>query len=207
MIVNTVNLGIKKIYTNSYFTFDIINSGTTDIFIYDSTVSSDNVFLNYIKYPVTIPISNMQSFNGYLKILDTNDSTGVNYVDFFTYYLSDGGSEIYDTYRYYLDYFGVMDKSYTNIQTINNIRNINNMLILFIDVYDILTEIPKVILSSIDNQEVNILPRTYKISSNKVIYLYYDNKLINRIIDNELKFIILSENKNNNILSISQRTI
>ena len=208
MIINNVNLGIKKVFTNSYLTFDVVNNGTTDLFVYDVTTSSNNIFLNYINLPITIPSSNNQTINGYLKILNMNDSTNNDYIDLFTYYINDSHNKVYETYRYYLNYNGIMDMLYTNIWTVSNIRNINNMLFVFVDFYDLTsTEFPKLVLASIDNVDYQVLPKTYRISKNKVIYMFQDNNIIGRIVNNEIKFIMLSNSNKNNILSFAQRTI
>jgi isocitrate/isopropylmalate dehydrogenase len=83
------------------------------------------------------------------------------------------------------------------------------MLILLIESNDDISTdtYPNIIIHSIDNQNVFVFPKIYRISTNKVAYIYQDSNMNNKIIDNNVRFNVIHSKKSFDVYKISYRSI
>jgi hypothetical protein len=202
-----IDIGSRELYSLKNFSFDIINNGSADLQIDSITVSSTNVELPYINTPFIIMQNTTYTIFGYIKILNAAISNRVDYIDFNVSWLNEHTIRIYDVYRYYLNYEGILYPAFYNIININSITFIKNMLIIYIDNDSTIDPHLNLILKSIDEFDYFIFPKKYKISDRKYCYMFNDNNITNKIIDNNIKFISTYNNKSIDINKISYRIL
>ena len=201
----SVELGIKELYTLKNFSFDIINQGSADLQVDDIT-STDNIQLEYINTPFTIVKDTSQSVKGYIKVINIGDSINNDYIDLNVSY-NDGENILTDVYRYYINYSSILYNTYTQVIELSNINYINNMLIIIIDSDNIINNFSSIILLSVDNESLNIFPIVYNLSDNKIAYIFKDDAIKNKIIDNDIKIFISNDTKNLELNKFLQRSI
>lgn len=143
---------------------------------------------------------------GDLKILNAGDSTGNDYIDYEVSWVDETSVTQTDTLRYYLNYDGIMQESFTQILKVTNISYIKNMICLLFDT-DITSAIPDILLRSIDDIDYNIFSRVYRISDDKFVFVFMDNTISNFVVDDNITFAIFSDSQNMEISKISYRTI
>jgi len=202
-----IDIGSRELYSLKNFSFDIINNGSADLQIDSITVSSTNVELPYINTPFIIMQNTTYTIFGYIKILNAAISNRVDYIDFNVSWINEHTIRIYDVYRYYLNYEGIVYPAFYNIININSITFIKNMLIIYIDNDSTIDPHLNLILKSIDEFDYFIFPKKYKISDRKYCYMFNDNNITNKIIDNNIKFISAYNNKSIDINKVSYRIL
>ena len=200
-----VDIGIKELYTLKNFSFDIVNSGSADITVLNVT-TTENIKMDFISTPFSIIKDSVYNINGYIKIVNINEVTNVEYIDFYVSY-NNGSEIIYETYRYYINYVGVIYNLYTQIIEVYNINYINNMLVLLFESDSNIEAFNSIVIISIDNVNVYIYPQVYKLSNNKIIYTFKDNYLKNKVIDNSIKFFISNQSNSIEINKMLYRSI
>lgn len=202
-----IDIGSRELYSLKNFSFDIINNGSADLQIDSITVSSTNVELPYINTPFIIMQNTTYTIFGYIKILNAAISNRVDYIDFNVSWINEHTIRIYDVYRYYLNYEGIVYPAFYNIININSITFIKNMLIIYIDNDSTIDPHLNLILKSIDEFDYFIFPKKYKISDRKYCYMFNDNNITNKIIDNNIKFISIYNNNSIDVNKISYRIL
>lgn len=200
-----VDLGIKELYTLKNFNFNIINQGNADLNITDITTTL-NIDINYINTPFTIVQDTSFNMIGYIKIINVGDSYRKDYIDFNVAY-NDGEVIQTDIYRYYINYSSILYNTYTQVIELSNINYIKNMLILTIDSDNVVENFSSIILLSIDDNMLYLFPIVYNISNKKIIYIFKDNSIKNKVIDNNIKIFLSNDTKNLELSKISQRSI
>ena len=81
------------------------------------------------------------------------------------------------------------------------------MLILTIDSDNVVENFSSIILLSIDDNMLYLFPIVYNISNKKIIYIFKDNSIKNKVIDNNIKIFLSNDTKNLELSKISQRSI
>lgn len=201
----SVELGIKELYTLKNFSFDIINQGSADLQVDDIT-STENISLDYINTPFTIVKDTSYNMRGYIKIINIGDSINNDYIDLNVSY-NDGNEILTDVYRYYINYSSILYNTYTQVIKLSNINYINNMLILIIDSDNAISNFSSIILLSVDNEILNIFPIVYNLSDNKIAYIFKDNAIKNKIIDNDIRIFISNNTNDLELSKFLQRSI
>lgn len=205
MITTNINIGLKELYTLKNFSFDIHNSGTADLNILSVTYS-DNIKMSNVSTPFSIIKDTSYTVNGYIKIVNVNNSIGNDYIDYYVSYTDDEGDHT-DTYRYYINYNGVLYNTYTQVIEISNMNYIDNMFIILIDSDQTIDCITSIILLSIDDVNLYLFPLIYKLDDKKLIYVFKDNTLKNKVINDKIKILISSEKNTLEISNIKIRSI
>jgi hypothetical protein len=196
-----VNLGIKELYTLKNFNFDIINQGSADLNVTDITTTS-NIDINYISTPFTIVQDTSFNMIGYVKIVNVGDSYREDHIDFNVSY-NDGEVIQTDVYRYYINYSSILYNTYTQVIELSNINYIKNMLILIIDSDNIAENFSSIILLSIDDISLYLFPIVYNLSDKKIAYIFKDNSIKNKVVDNNIKIFLSNDTKKLELSKIS----
>jgi hypothetical protein len=196
-----VNLGIKELYTLKSFNFDIINQGSTDLNVTDIT-TTPNIDIDYISTPFTIVQDTSFNMTGYIKIINIGDSYKKDCIDFSVSY-NDGNVIQTDTYKYYINYSSVLYNTYTQVIELSNISYIKNKLILTIDTDNVIENFSSIILLSIDDNALYLFPIVYNLSDKKIVYIFEDNSIKNKVIDNNIKIFLSNDTKKMELSKIS----
>lgn len=207
MIEFNIDIGLKELQTFKNFTFDIVNNGSADLQVDEIIISSDNIQLPYIATPFIIIQNSTYPLSGYIKILNNGNSFHNDYIDFNISYTDEMNVIHTDVYRYQLNYNSVFYNSYTQLISINNIQYIKNMLILYFDYDSTSITFPNIILTKIDDSDYYIFPKLYKISDNKMMYVFIDNKLRGLIVNDNIKFFMNANEQYSELKRLSYRSI
>lgn len=207
MLEFNIDIGLKELWSLKNFSFDIINNGSADLQINDIIVSSNNIQIPYIATPFIIMQNVAYTLSGQIKILNNGKSYKNDYIDFIVSYIDEHNIVNDDVYRYYLNYQSVFYNSYTQLLDINNINYIKNLLVLYFDYDATINDIPKIILTKIDDKDYYIFPNLYKISNNKLLFIFNDNSIKSLIINNKINFFINSNKNLINLNKLSYRSI
>jgi hypothetical protein len=204
MVIFSVDIGVKELYTLKSFNFYINNIGSADLKVNSISISS-NLTVDFISTPFIIVKDSSYNFSGTIKIVNF-DATNLDFVDLFVSY-NNGIEDVSDIYRYYINYKTILYNTYTQVITVSNINYIDNMICLYIDSDDLITNFSSIILLSIDDEVVNIFPNIYNISQNKIIYTFKDNVIKNRTVNDSIKFFISTSVKNIELKKLMYRSI
>lgn len=204
-----IDLGIKEIFSLKNFSFDIYNNGSADLQVNSIIASSPDIILVAASIPIQIIQNTSFTPSGYLKILYQGDQTNVYYIDFHVSWTNELGVLQTDVHRYWLNYTGALTSTYTEIVETNKIFYINNMLVLSLEfsIDSTSTHIPNIVLKSIDNEPCYVFPKVYRVTDKIVSYIFKDNNLVNRVINNKIIFFITHNEKLLKIKNVSYRSI
>lgn len=186
-----IDIGSRELYSLKNFNFDIINSGSADLQVDSIVTSSINIELPYINTPFIVMKNTRYTIFGYIKIINRSLSNRLDYIDFNVSQINEDTTTMYDIYRYYINYEGIVYPTFLNISTISNITYIKNMLILYIDSDNIIDDSINVILKSIDGFDYYIFPKKYKITDTKYCFIYTHNSITNKIVDIGIKLLTM----------------
>jgi hypothetical protein len=81
------------------------------------------------------------------------------------------------------------------------------MLILYFDYDSTSITFPNIILTKIDDSDYYIFPKLYKISDNKMMYVFIDNKLRGLIVNDNIKFFMNANEQYSELKRLSYRSI
>lgn len=204
-----IELGEKELYTLKNQSFNINNVGSADLQVDNIKLSSDNIDILYTTTPFYIIQNNSFNFSGYLKIINFNDSTRIDYIECDVSQTNELNEKIYDVYRYYLNYTGMLTKKYVQTFKINNINYIKDLLLITIEFNNELTDqnYPNMIIFSIDNIKRYIFPKIYRISKHQIVYVYNEKSIKNLIIDDHIQMNIIYNNNSLDTHKIAYRSI
>jgi hypothetical protein len=204
-----IDIGQMNLFTLKNFSFEIQNNGSADIQVDNINVSSNNISLLFTKTPFYILQNTSFTASGYLKIIHYGDSTRYDYIDLNVSWKDEVNVTHTDIQRYWLNYKGSLVSKYTEIISTDKIMYINNMLLLNMEFNEDFDDqdFPNIVLKSIDNENLYILPKIHRVSDRCISYIYRDNTLLNRIVNTNMIFNIIYKNKSLDIGKISYRSI
>lgn len=204
-----IDLGTKEIYSLKNQGFDIFNNGSADLQVDSIKLSSNNIIMTYTKTPFNIIMSKSYTLSGYLKIVLFGDSTGIDYIECDVSWLNEFGERQYDKHRYYLNYVGNVNNQYVQLFEIKNVNYIKDIFILKFEFNDIFVNqsYPNIIIKSIDDTDLFIFPKVYRMSDNKIVYVYKENSLANLIINDKIIMNVIFDSPTLDVYKISYRSI